>query len=97
MGAIGVGLFPEDAEVLHAVFSLIAFLFAGLSAILSYKLLKPPLSYFSLVLGAFSILAILLFASSIFLGLGKGGMERMIAYPVLLWDTGFSAANEQFC
>ena len=24
-----------------------------------------------------------------FLGLGKGGMERMIAYPALLWAVGF--------
>jgi hypothetical membrane protein len=90
VGAMGVGLFTEDAGVLHGIFSLITFLFAGLSAISSYKLQKPPLYYFSLVLGAFSLLALLLFISGIFLGLGKGGMERMIVYPVLLWDVWFS-------
>jgi hypothetical membrane protein len=90
VGAMGVGLFPMDAGVLHGVFSLITFLFAGLSAILSYKLQKPPLYYFSLVLGSFSLLALLLFASGIYLSLGKGGMERMIAYPVLLWNIWFS-------
>jgi hypothetical membrane protein len=89
IGAIGVGLFPEDAGVVHAVFSLITFLFAGLSAILSYKLQKPPLSYFSVVLGAVSLLALVLFGSGIYLGLGKGGMERIIAYPALLWAIGF--------
>jgi hypothetical membrane protein len=89
IGAIGVGLFPEDAGVVHAVFSLTTFLFAGLSTILSYKLQRPPLSYFSVVLGALSLLALVLFGSGIYLGLGKGGMERMIAYPALLWLIGF--------
>jgi hypothetical membrane protein len=90
VGAIGVGLFTEDAGVLHTIFSLVTFLFAGLSAILSIKLQKPPLSFLSLILGAFSLLALLLFATGTYLGLGKGGMERMIAYPVLLWVIGFS-------
>ena len=89
IGAMGVGVFTEDAGVIHAVFSLITFLFAGLSAILSYKLQKPPLSYLSIVLGALSLSALALFGSGIFLGLGKGGMERMIAYPALLWAVGF--------
>jgi len=89
IGAIGVGLFPEDAGVIHGVFSVITFLFAGLSAIMSYKLQKPPLSYASVLLGALSLVALALFASGTFLGLGKGGMERMIVYPVLLWAVGF--------
>jgi len=89
IGAMGVGLFPEDVEVLHVVFSFITFLFAGLTAIMSYKLQKPPFSYFSVTLGIVALLALVLFASGTFLGLGKGGMERMIAYPVLLWAVGF--------
>jgi len=89
IGAMGVGLFPEDAGVVHVVFSFITFLFAGLSAIMSYKLQKPPLSYFSVILGVVVLLALVLFASGTFLGLGKGGMERMIAYPALLWAIGF--------
>jgi hypothetical membrane protein len=89
IGAMGVGLFPEDAGAIHAIFSLITFLFAGLSAIMSCKFQKPPLSYFSIILGALSLLALVLFGSGIYLGLGKGGMERMIAYPVLLWSIGF--------
>jgi len=89
IGAMGVGLFPEDAGLIHAVFSLIAFLFAGISAIASYRLEKPPISYVSIMLGAMSLVALVLFASGIHLGLGKGGMERMIAYPALLWMVGF--------
>jgi len=89
IGAMGVGLFTEDAGAVHAVFSFITFLFAGLSAIMSYKLQKPPFSHFSVILGIVVLLALVLFASDTFLGLGKGGMERMIAYPALLWAIGF--------
>lgn len=91
IGAIGVGLFTEDAGIIHGIFSLVVFLFAGLSAITSYKLQKPPLSYFSILLGATSLLALVLFGSGVYLGLGKGGMERMIAYPALLWTVSFGS------
>ena len=89
IGAMGVGLFTEDAGAIHVIFSLITFLFGGLSAIISYRLQKPPLSYLSVLLGTLSLLALVLFGSGVYLGLGKGGMERMIAYPTLLWAVGF--------
>ena len=97
IGAMGVGLFPEDAGVVHVVFSFITFLFAGLSAIMSYKLQKQPFSYFSVILGVVVLLALVLFASGTFLGLGKGGMERMIAYPALLWAIGFGGHLISYC
>jgi hypothetical membrane protein len=89
VGAMGVGVFPENFGILHVIPSLITFLFGGLSAIMSYKLQKPPLSYLSVLLGALSLVALVLFGSGTYLGLGKGGMERMIAYPTLLWSVGF--------
>lgn len=92
IGAMGVGLFPEDVPVIHSIVSLITFLFGGLSAIVSYKLLNPPLSYFSVLLGVLSLGALVLFASGTYLGLGAGGMERMIAYPTLLWGVGFGSS-----
>lgn len=91
MGAIGVGLFTEDFGIVHTIFAVILFLFTGLTAILSYKLQKPPLSYLSVILGALALLAIVLVGSGTYLGLGKGGMERMIVYPALLWVIGFGA------
>jgi hypothetical membrane protein len=89
VGAMGVGLFPEDFGIIHGVASLFVFLFGALSAIVSYKVQKPPFSYLSLLLGALSLVALLLFISGTYLGLGKGGMERLIAYPALLWCVGF--------
>jgi hypothetical membrane protein len=91
IGAIGVGLFPETAGIAHPIASLITFLFGGLAAITSYKLQKPPLSYFAVLLGLMSLVALALFISGNHLGLGAGGMERMIAHPELLWAIGFGS------
>ncbi len=91
VGATGVGVFPETAGVIHQIVSLITFVFAGLSAIASYKLQKAPSSYISVLLGVMTLVALTMYASNIFLGLGQGGMERMIVYPALIWAVGFSA------
>ena len=89
IGAMMVGLFSETAGVMHTIASLITFLFGGLAAIVSYRVEKPPFSYLSVVLGALGLVGLGLFASGNYLSLGVGGMERMIAHPVLLWAVGF--------
>lgn len=89
IGAIGVGLFPEDAGEIHVYASFITFLFGGLAAVASYSLVKKPFSYFSVLLGMTSLTALVLFGLEIYLGLGAGGMERMIVYPLLAWAIGF--------
>jgi hypothetical membrane protein len=85
IGAIGVGLFPETLGVFHIIAAAGTFLFGAISALGSYYVTKAPLSYFCLFLGLFSITCFVLFAGSVFTGIGPGGMERMIAYPVILW------------
>lgn len=89
IGAIGVGLFPENVPTAHGIFALIAFLFGGVAAIVAYPLEKEPLNYISVLLGILGLAALGLFVSRTFLGLGFGGMERMIVYPVLLWEVSF--------
>jgi len=89
IGALGVGLFPETTGIWHSIFSLIVFLFAGLTALVTARLQKKPMLYFSIVLGLVTLVALVLYIGSEYLGLGPGGMERMIAYPVLLWAIGF--------
>ncbi|MDG6899562.1 MAG: DUF998 domain-containing protein [Nitrososphaerota archaeon] len=89
VGAIGVGLFPETTGIWHSVFSLIVFLFAGLAAVLTYRYQKRPMSYFSIALGVITLAALVLFIGKVYLGLGAGGMERIVVYPVLIWSLGF--------
>jgi hypothetical membrane protein len=94
---MGVGIFTEDFGVIHSVVSLIAFLFGGLSAIFSvvcsyvheFKLVKMPFSVIAVILGLMTLGALVLFMAGMDLGLGVGGMERMIVYPLLMWGAGF--------
>lgn len=83
--AIGVGVFPKTDPTPHTLFAFLAFVFAALSAIATFKVVRPPVNYLSAVLGAISLVALGLFATETSLGLGIGGMERMIVYPVLVW------------
>ena len=97
VGVMGVGVFTEDFGIMHTVVSLMAFLFSGLSAIFSvlcsyvhkFPLVKMPFSAISIILGLVTLGALGLFGVKVYLGLGAGGMERMIAYPVLMWGAGF--------
>jgi hypothetical membrane protein len=106
IGTMGVGVITKDFTVAHGAVSSVAFFFSGLSAIASAKALKKPLSLISIVLGAMTLGALGLFSigmitggsltsniaydSNFYLGLGPGGMERMIIYPSLMWLAGFS-------
>jgi hypothetical membrane protein len=89
VGAMGVGLFPESTGVWHGLFSLIVFLFSGLAALVSARFQRKPMFYFSIVLGLATLAALWLYVGGEYLGLGPGGMERMIVYPALLWAVAF--------
>jgi hypothetical membrane protein len=96
IGALGVGIFNESAPfMLHDIFSLITFLGIGLTALVSYRLQKPPLGYFSVILGLVTLVALVLYVpdSGVTfggdLGIGAGGLERLIVYPVLFWSLAF--------
>jgi hypothetical membrane protein len=89
IGAMGVGVFTEHYGTIHLIVSLIAFLFGSLSAMASSKLLKSPFSLVAVILGLMSLAAIVLSGLNVDLGLGGGGMERMILYPILAWGIGF--------
>ncbi len=105
LGTMGVGLFSKDNTLVHGAVSSFAFLFSALSAIASVKALSMPLSVISAILGFMTLGALALFSigmvvsgsltsteaidSEYYLGLGPGGMERMIVYPGLIWLAAF--------
>jgi hypothetical membrane protein len=106
VGAMGAGVFTKDFTVAHGAVSSMAFFFGGLAAIVSFKVLEKPLSLISIILGTMTLGALALFSSGMitsgsltsteaydsifYLGLGPGGMERMIVYPLLIWLAGFA-------
>lgn len=89
IGAICVGIFPEYTGNIHRLAAYITFIFGGISPIVAFSILKSPMRYLSIILGTLSLASILLYASHRFLGLGPGGMERMVVYPFVLWLLGF--------
>ncbi|MFW9976384.1 MAG: DUF998 domain-containing protein [Candidatus Thorarchaeota archaeon] len=97
IGAMGVGIFPADMQPMHSVFTLVAIFFGAFAAISSYKIQSPPISYISVILGAFSLIVSFVFfpylglpagATDTFLGMAKGSMERWAIYPILAWIIG---------
>jgi hypothetical membrane protein len=97
LGAMGVGIFPENYPAMHEIVSDIAFIFGGIAPIAAYRLVRKPFSYLSVMLGVLSLSALVLLSAEYtfglgeqyLLGLGPGGMERMIVYPILLWEVTF--------
>ena len=93
-----VGVFPgneingsPDTTGVHPVVASLTFLSGGVAAILAGRAVRPPFRYLSICLGAVALLA-LVFAA--WLGdtkLGEGGVERWVAYPIVLWLVAFGA------
>jgi hypothetical membrane protein len=96
LGVLGVGVFDGSEAPMHGLFALLTFFAGGVTAALAYRVVETPFRYVSLGIGAF---VLVLLASIFAFGLaglahplaflGLGGMERYVAYPVLLWTLGF--------
>ena len=89
LGAMGVGVFPETTGLPHFLSADLVFLAGALAAIAVYRVAKPPFSWLSAALGVLTLAAVVLLKSHAYLGIGFGGMERMVVYPVMLWAMGF--------
>lgn len=97
IGAIGVGTFPETTGAYHTYFSLIVFLFGSIASYAVIAKERKPVTIAFAVLGTIALISLILYGMDMYLGLGRGGMERMIAYPDLFWIMGyggFLAAKE---
>jgi hypothetical membrane protein len=98
---MGVGLFPENVRPIHGYVTAFAFLFAVFAPILSFKALKPPLSYISIIIGLISLTLLIVFLPYLglpaestiqILGFAKGTLERMIIYPLMFWMLSLSVS-----
>jgi hypothetical membrane protein len=86
-GLSGAGIFPGNVVPWHLVFALIIFIFGGVAAIISYKIVKAPLRYLFVLFGIIS-LTFLFFNKFFTKELGAGGAERWLFYPIVFWLTG---------
>jgi hypothetical membrane protein len=70
-----------------------AFIAGGVTAIVSITVQKPPFSILSAILGVITLATLALYTilgdDSPMAGLGIGGVERWVAYPILIWVLSF--------
>lgn len=91
-GTTGVGLFPAYNLYPHILSALTAFGAGGISALLASRSTKAPFSFISFILGSVTfgcLLLNLLFPEVLIPVLGRGGAERIVAYPAMLWLIAF--------
>jgi hypothetical membrane protein len=89
-----LGLFPEYTHSIHATFAVIAFLSGSLALIFSYRLgINIPMTIIGIILGLIALITTIL---PLIFGigpnnpldiLGKGGAERLIIYPIIMYLT----------
>jgi hypothetical membrane protein len=93
----GLAVFPGNVPTWHPWIALTCFMAGSITAIMSRKVLHRPVAYFAVALGVIALVAT--FAGlEAFEGMGAqkwiglGGVERWIAYPVLMWLVIFGTA-----
>src|ERR1022692_4717307 len=84
LGVVMVGFFPENSvPALHGLGTAIPFVLGNIAlAVLALTLEIPVLlRVYSFLSGVIALLGLAAYASSHYLGLGEGGIERAVAYP----------------
>ena len=96
VGMLGVGIFPgteigghPSSAGLHPPLSMLTFIAGGLCGVLAYRVTTAPFRYVSVTLGLVSLGSLVLSGPLGASDLGSGGVERWVAYPVVLWVVAF--------
>jgi hypothetical membrane protein len=87
-GTAVVGLFPANvASFMHGFGAFLPFFVGNISLIFlgANLYLNRLFRFFTIFIGVFSLTAFLLFTSGNYLGIGIGGMERLVAHPQTIW------------
>jgi len=90
-----LGIFPEYTHTIHVSFAVLAFFSGSFALLFSYRLgINIPMTIISIILGLIALITII---SPIIYGVGitnplgalfgKGGSERLIIYPIILYLT----------
>ena len=90
LGTPTIGAIDVAGDV-HIVSSIGAFVLAFVLAVFAYRFTKGPFRYLSPTLGAVILASSLLFMSGEYLGVGFGGIERVLIYSMTIWFIGFGA------
>ena len=91
LGGVGtalVGIFPENTvSALHGIGAALPFLIGNVGVvILGFSLEVPKiLRIYTVLTGSIALAALGVYASGHYIGLGEGGLERVVAYPQTIW------------
>ena len=92
IGAIGVGIFPGNAGIAHGISAMVTFSAGSAAAVASYRILKEsrPMQYVYVALGSIAAMVLMSITilgnnSPFIQARGVGGVERLVAYPVVMW------------
>jgi hypothetical membrane protein len=88
IGVIIVGIFPENSvPAFHGLGAATAFTVGNTALIIIAvsPMMPVVLRLYSFLSGTLAILALVSYSSGHYLGLGEGGIERVVAYPQTLW------------
>jgi hypothetical membrane protein len=88
VGAVMVGIFPENTiPALHGIGAALPFLIGNVGLlILGFSLGGPvALRIYTVLSGSVALIFLAFYASSHFVGLGEGAIERVVAYPQTVW------------
>ncbi len=88
IGTVLVGLFPENTNVtLHVLGAALPFVLGNVALIVFGLVLDLPRLFraYTILSGVVALIALWLFVSQHYLGLGEGGMERLVAHPQTIW------------
>jgi len=92
IGVLGVGIFNGSWGTVHALFAMITFIGGWIAAVMTFRIVQAPFRFVTVSLGSISLLVLFSYIfmgdNSPFMELGEGGLERWVAYPVLLWLLG---------
>jgi hypothetical membrane protein len=92
LGTILVGIFPENSITkLHSYGAILPFLLGNIALIIfGFSLgLGGKFRIYTILSGVVALIALLLFSTHTYLGLGLGGMERLVAHPQTIWLVAF--------
>lgn len=90
LGFILVGTSPWNLRPLtHYLGAQLIFIFGAFSCLIGFRITTGSLSKLSLISGLFSITSYVSGYFGSYYLLGPGGIERMIYYPILMWEIAF--------
>ncbi len=91
IGTILVSIFNKTAGRLELFWEYAALISMALVITYSARFLRRPMGIFSVAIGASMLASMALSLFGLTAGLGAGGIERMVVYPLFIWVAAFGA------